>query len=484
MIRPEGAAIMTTELKPDICVIGAGSAGLTVAAAAAAFGVDVVLLEKGRMGGDCLNYGCVPSKALIAAAKHVHAIREAGRFGVKCDDPQVDFQRVHDHVHEVIAEIHHNDSVERFTGLGVNVIQEAGRFVDRRTVVAGDHEIRARRFVVATGSGPLVPPIPGLDGVDYLTNESLFDLTRLPKRLVIIGGGPIGLEMAQAFRRLGSEVTVLEAMKALGKDDPELAGRVVDNVRAEGVDLREGAKVTKVARFGRSGARVTIETDAGEETVDGTHLLVAVGRRANVDGLGLDEAGIAYGNRGITVDDRLRTTNRRVFAAGDITGGYQFTHWAGYHAGLVVRSILFRFGGKVNNDLVPWATYTDPELAHVGLSEDEARERYKDIRVLRWPYAENDRAQTERAPVGTVKVIALPKGRIVGAGIVGRNAGELIALWALVISQKLTVKALTETVLPYPTLSETAKRVAVTFYTPKLDSPWLKRLIRVMRLFG
>jgi len=475
---------MTIELKPDIYVIGAGSAGLTVAAAAAAFGVDVVLLEKGKMGGDCLNYGCVPSKALIAAAKHAHAIREGKAFGVSAGEPQVDFQRVHDHIHEVIDEIHKNDSVERFTGLGVDVIQEAGRFTDRRTVTAGEHEIKARRFVIATGSGPLVPPIPGLDKVDYLTNETLFDLTKLPKHLIIVGGGPIGVEMAQAFRRLGSEVTVLEAFKALGKDDPELAERVLESVRADGVAIREGAKVTKVARFGRSGVRVTVETDDGEETLDGSHLLVAVGRKANVDGLGLDEAGIAHSPRGITVDARLRTTNRRVYAAGDITGGFQFTHWAGYHAGLVVRSILFRFGGKVNNDLIPWATYTDPELAHVGLTEEQARERHGKIHVLRWPYAENDRAQAERAPTGTVKVIALPKGQIVGAAIVGRNAGELIALWALAMSQKLTVKALTETVLPYPTLSETAKRVAVTYYTPKLDSPWLKRMIRFMRLFG
>ena len=475
---------MTIELKPDICVIGAGSAGLTVAAAAAAFGVDVVLLEKGKMGGDCLNYGCVPSKALIAAAKHAHAIREGKAFGVSAGEPQVDFQRVHDHIHEVIDEIHKNDSVERFTGLGVDVIQEAGRFTDRRTVTAGEHEIKARRFVIATGSGPLVPPIPGLDKVDYLTNETLFDLTKLPKHLIIVGGGPIGVEMAQAFRRLGSEVTVLEAFEALGKDVPELAERVLESVRADGVAIREGAKVTKVARFGRSGVRVTVETDDGEETLDGSHLLVAVGRKANVDGLGLDEAGIAHSPRGITVDARLRTTNRRVYAAGDITGGFQFTHWAGYHAGLVVRSILFRFGGKVNNDLIPWATYTDPELAHVGLTEEQARERHGKIHVLRWPYAENDRAQAERAPTGTVKVIALPKGQIVGAAIVGRNAGELIALWALAMSQKLTVKALTETVLPYPTLSETAKRVAVTYYTPKLDSPWLKRMIRFMRLFG
>ncbi len=475
---------MSTLLEPDICVIGAGSAGLTVAAAAAAFGVDVVLLEKGKMGGDCLNYGCVPSKALIAAAKHAHALREGPDFGVSAKDIEVDFQKVHDHIHDVIAEIHKNDSVERFTGLGVNVIQEAGRFSDPETVIAGDYEIKADKFVIASGSGPLVPPIPGLDTVPFLTNETIFDETKLPKHLIVIGGGPIGMEMAQAYRRLGADVTVLEAFKALGKDDPELANQVLDSVRSDGVVIREGAKVTKVATFRRTGVRATIETENGEETVDGTNLLVAVGRRANIDGLGLDEAGIAFTPAGITVDAKLRTTNRKVYAAGDITGGYQFTHWAGYQAGLVVRTILFGFGGKQNNDLIPWATYTDPELAHVGLNEEQARERYGDIRILRWPYSENDRAQTDRSAKGTVKVITRPNGRIVGASIVGRNASELIALWALAISQKHTVKSLTGTVLPYPTLSETAKRVAVTYYTPKLDSPWLKRLIRFRRLFG
>ena len=475
---------MSTLLEPDICVIGAGSAGLTVAAAAAAFGVDVVLLEKGKMGGDCLNYGCVPSKALIAAAKHAHTLREGPDFGVSAKDIEVDFQKVHDHIHDVIAEIHKNDSVERFTGLGVNVIQEAGRFSDPETVIAGDYEIKADKFVIASGSGPLVPPIPGLDTVPFLTNETIFDETKLPKHLIVIGGGPIGMEMAQAYRRLGADVTVLEAFKALGKDDPELANQVLDSVRSDGVVIREGAKVTKVATFRRTGVRATIETENGEETVDGTNLLVAVGRRANIDGLGLDEAGIAFTPAGITVDAKLRTTNRKVYAAGDITGGYQFTHWAGYQAGLVVRTILFGFGGKQNNDLIPWATYTDPELAHVGLNEEQARERYGDIRILRWPYSENDRAQTDRSAKGTVKVITRPNGRIVGASIVGRNASELIALWALAISQKHTVKSLTGTVLPYPTLSETAKRVAVTYYTPKLDSPWLKRLIRFRRLFG
>lgn len=475
---------MSDILRPDICVVGAGSAGLTIAAAGAAFGASVVLVEKGKMGGDCLNYGCVPSKALIAAAKHAHAIVEARAFGVSAGEVKVDYKRVHDHIHEVIAAIHPNDSEERFTALGVNVIRAPGRFSGRRTLMAGETKIRARRFVIAAGSSPLVPPIPGLDTVPFFTNESIFDLTKLPRHLVIIGGGPIGMEIAQAFVRLGAEVTVLEALAAMGHDDPELAGRVVDAVRADGAVIREGAKVVRVAKYGRAGVRVTIETQTGQETIEASDLLVAVGRAPNVGDLGLAEAGVAHDRGGIKVNAKLRTTNRRIYAVGDIAGGYQFTHWAGYHGGLVIRSILFRFGGKVNEDLIAWATFTDPELAHVGLSEEQARQRHRDIQILRWPYAENDRAQTERATTGLVKVIVTKKGRILGAGVVGRNAGELIALWALAASQKLNIKALTGTILPYPTLSETAKRVAVTYFTPSLQNPWLKRLIRFLRLFG
>jgi pyruvate/2-oxoglutarate dehydrogenase complex dihydrolipoamide dehydrogenase (E3) component len=472
---------MAEVLRPDICVIGAGSAGLTVTAAAAAFGVSVVLVEKGRMGGDCLNTGCVPSKALIAAARHAQAIRRAPAFGVKAGEPEVNFQAVHDHIHGVIANIAPNDSAERFTGLGVKVIRAHGRFTGRRTLEAGDYRIRARRFVVATGSSPLLPPIPGLDTVPHLTNESIFDLTRLPGHLIVIGAGPIGLELAQAFVRLGSDVTVLEAKRALAHDDSELAALAIDAVERDGVVLRQGVEIARVARRGRYGVRVALEASAGEETIDGTHLLVATGRQPMIAGLGLEAARIRHNEKGIKVSKRLRTSNRRVYAIGDVTGGHQFTHWGAYQAGLVVRSILFRFGGRMKPDLVPWVTYTDPELAHVGLSEEEARRRHRKIRILRWPIAENDRAQTDRATAGLVKVIVTRRGRILGAGIVGANAGELIAPWALAISQGLTVRALMDTVLPYPTMSETAKRAALSFYTPKLQSPWPRRIIRWLR---
>ncbi len=475
---------MPEMLKPDICVIGAGSGGLTVAATAASFGVDVVLIERDRMGGDCLNFGCVPSKALIAAAKQAHTIHKAPVFGVSAGEPAVDFKAVHDHIHGVIGAIAPNDSVERFTSLGVKVIEAEASFIDRRTVAAGDYQIRPRRFVIATGSQPFVVPIPGLDKVPYLTNETIFDLTKQPGHLIIIGGGPIGIELAQAYARLGSQVTVLEAMTALGKDDPELTARVLDSVRADGVVVRDNTKVIKVAKQGRYGVRVTVDAGDGEETLTGTNLLVATGRTPNVDSLKLDAARVAHSRKGIEVGANLRTSNRRIYAIGDVAGGFQFTHWAGYQAGLVIRAILFRMRARMNNDLVPWATFTDPELAHVGLTEDQARKRAKTIRVLRWPFAENDRAQAERQPVGEVKVITDKKGRILGADIVGAHAGDLIGMWAMAIAKKMTVRDMTSLVLPYPTFAEINKRVSVSFYAPSVLDPRLRRLIRFLRIFG
>jgi pyruvate/2-oxoglutarate dehydrogenase complex dihydrolipoamide dehydrogenase (E3) component len=475
---------MSEVLTPDICVIGAGSAGLTVAAASAAFGVSVVLIEKDKMGGDCLNTGCVPSKALIAAARHAEAIRAAGRFGVKAGEPQTNFAAVMAHVRAVIGAIAPNDSVERFTGLGVTVLSGEARFRDRRTVTVKDKEIRARRFVIATGTRPAVPAIPGLDTIPYLTNESVFDLKRLPSRLIIIGAGPIGLEMAQAFHRLGSEVVVLEAAKALAKDDPELAALLLKKLRAEGIDIREGVKVTRAARRGRTAMRVTLQNGAESTQLDGTHLLVATGRRPELSGLGLREAGVRFDRAGVRVNSKLRTRNRRIYAIGDVAGGPQFTHWAGYQGGLVVRSILFRFGGRVRKNLLPWVTFTDPELAHVGLSEAEAFRRFRHVQILRWPFAENDRAQTERDTEGLVKVLTRKNGTIIGADVLGRDASELIAPYALAVAEGLTVKSLAGTVFPYPTRSETARRAAIAYYAPKLASPWVKRTIRFLRKLG
>ena len=350
--EPTGASQQGQVLDVDFCVIGAGSGGLSVAAAAAAFGQRVVLIEKHKMGGDCLNYGCVPSKALLAAGKRAHLMRNAAAFGIAPVNPLVDPRAVHDHVHDVIAAIAPNDSVERFTGLGVKVITAAARFVDGETVEAGEYRIKARRFVIATGSAPIVPPIAGLKDVPYFTNETIFDNAKRLAHLIIIGGGPIGLELAQAHRRLGSEVTVVEGLKALGKDDPELAAVVLKHLRDEGIDIREGAFVDSVA--GGDG-KVVVKVKVGDafEVIEGTHLLVAAGRRPNIADLGLEAAGIKSDKKGVTVDAGLRTSNKRVFAIGDVAGGLQFTHVANDHAGIVIRRAAVPPAGE--NDGTPRA---------------------------------------------------------------------------------------------------------------------------------
>ncbi len=467
----------------DICVIGAGSGGLSVAAAAAAFGRSVVLIERHKMGGDCLNYGCVPSKALLAAGKRAHAMRTASAFGIAGVDPEVNPRAVHDHVHRVIAAIAPNDSVERFTGLGVRVILAAARFVDRSTVVAGEHRIRARRFVIATGSTPAVPPIPGLDSVPYLTNETIFDNQERLHDLIVIGGGPIGMELAQAHSRLGSRVTVIEAAKALSKDDPELTKVVLEELAAEGVTILENTKVERV-EGGPGRVRVHVAAGDKKEVIEGTHLLLAVGRKPTTADLGLEAAGIRHDAKGIKVNASLKTSNRRVFAIGDVAGGLQFTHVANYHAGIVIRRALFRLPAKVDNKIIPWVTYTDPELAHVGLSEAEAAKSAGKINVLRWPYHENDRAQTERETVGQIKVVTAKNGRILGATIVGAQAGELIQMWALAISQKMKIKAMIGWVSPYPTLGEINKRAAYRYYATAPNNPTVRKIIKFLAKFG
>jgi pyruvate/2-oxoglutarate dehydrogenase complex dihydrolipoamide dehydrogenase (E3) component len=471
-------------LTPDICVIGAGSGGLSVAAAAAAFGVPVVLIEKGRMGGDCLNYGCVPSKALLAAARHATDQRRAAPFGLKLPRAEVDFAKVNAHVHGVIAAIAPNDSRERFTGLGVQVIEGTARFKDKATVAVGDKfDIRARRFVIATGSSPAVPPIPGLSETPYLTNETIFELKRCPEHLIIIGGGPIGLELAQAHCRLGARVTVLEAAMPLSKDDPECAAIVLAALARDGVVIRAGVKVVRIARSGDR-VQAVIEGAGREETLEGSDLLIAAGRKANVAGLDLEAAGIRYQPSGILVGHGLRTTNRRVYAIGDVAGGLQFTHVANYHAGIVIRNALFRLPAKANEEIIPWVTFTDPELAHVGLTEAQARARHKAIRVLRWPYHENDRAQAERDTHGHIKIITKKNGLILGATIVGAHAGELITTWTLALSRSLNIRAMTGIVVPYPTLSEIGRRAAISYFVPSLSNPRVRRLINFLRRFG
>ncbi|MEL6317775.1 MAG: FAD-dependent oxidoreductase, partial [Pseudomonadota bacterium] len=435
-------------------------------------------------GGDCLNTGCVPSKALIAAAAKAQAQRDGAAFGVAAREPEVDFGAVMDHVHGVIAAIAPHDSQERFEGLGVRVIRERGRFTGPREVEAGAARIRARRFVIATGSRPRTPDVPGLAETPHLTNETVFGLRTRPRRLVVLGAGPIGLELAQAFRRLGSEVVVLEPGRALAKEDPELAAVALARLRAEGVEIREGATPARVERAGSAeddGVRVAL-ADGG--TVEGSHLLVAAGRTPTIEGLGLEAAGVETAKGAITVDARLRTSNRKIFAIGDVTGGLQFTHAAGYDAGVVIRNALFRIPAKASAAHMPWATYTDPEIAQAGLTEAAATAQGLTVETIVWRFKDNDRAQAERDTDGMVKVVATPKGKVLGAGVVGPHAGELIQIWALALSKGLTLKDLTGMIAPYPTLGEASKRAAGQFFAPKLFGPTARFVVRSLLKLG
>jgi len=464
-------------------VIGGGSGGLSVAAGASQMGATVALVEKAEMGGDCLNTGCVPSKAILAAGHVAQSMREAEAFGIRSEEPQVDWQGVHDHVHGVIASIAPNDSQERFEGLGVTVIRAAGEFVDKRTLKAGNQLIRAKYFVLATGSSAFVPPIDGLDQVDYFTNENIFTNKEPVDHLIVIGGGPIGIELAQAHRRLGAKVTVMEMARLLMKDDPELTKIVIDRLTDEGITFYEGGRDLTIEKTADGSIAARCATDAGKQCVTGSHLLIATGRRANVNGLNLEAAGVNYSPRGVEVDARLRSSNKRIFAIGDVAGPYQFTHMAAYQAGIVIRNMLFKLPAKVDYSAVPWVTYTDPELAHVGMTEADAGKAGREVKVLRWQFAENDRAQAERRTEGLVKVITSPKGHILGASIVGIHAGELIQPWVLAVSQKMKIGAMASMIAPYPTLAEVNKRIAGSFYTDTLYSSKVKAVVRFLMRF-
>ena len=457
---------MAETLHCDLCVIGAGSGGLTLAAGASQMGASVVLIERGQMGGECLYSGCVPSKALLSAA--------AGGAG---------FAEAFDHVRRTIRAIAPQDSRERFEGLGVRVIAENARFTGRRSVAAGNFEIRARRYVLATGSIPHVPPLPGISDVPVLTNETLFTACPQPRHLLVLGGGPMGVEMAQAFRRLGAEVSLIEEREILPRDDAELAAVIRDRLVAEGVGLYENHAAVGVAREGED-IRLTCNGTGGAVEISGSHLLVAAGRRANIEALGLDAAGVATRDGALVLDRRLRTTNRRIFAVGDVAGPYRFTHMAAYQAGIVLRNALFRLPAKANYRAVPWVTYSDPELAHVGLSEDAARRAGIKFQILRHPFAENDRAIATGRTEGLIKLVVAPGGRILGASIAGAGAGELIHAWSLAVSRRLKVSAMAQTITPYPTLSEAGTRAAGSYYAPKLFSPRTKRIVRFLQRLG
>lgn len=459
----------------DLVIIGGGAGGLVVASVASQLGLKVTLIEKeDKLGGDCLHYGCIPSKTLIHAAKVASLMRRGNEFGLQSVEPVVDLGKVNDHVQEVIDKIQPHDDPERFRAYGCEVLFGHARFISAHEVQVNDETVRGRRFVIATGSRPFIPPIPGLEQAGYLTNLELFSLRELPKRLVVLGGGPIGLEMGQAFARLGSSVTILQRpSQLLAKDDRELAAVLQDKLTKEGIAVHTSTQATEVHKDGdtkivKCNRDLEIETD---------EILVAVGRSPNTQGLGLETIDIQHNKQGILVDQRLRTTQKHIYACGDVCGPYPFTHMAEYQAGIVISNTVFRFPKKVDYHIVPRVTFTDPELAQVGLTEDEARAQGKTPTVLRFDFKDNDRALTENSNTGLIKVIAY-KNRILGASILGPHAGELIHEFALAMKMRAKLGDISATIHAYPTLSQINRRAINSFYAPKLFSPRTRKIVR------
>ncbi len=473
--------------RTDIVIIGAGAAGLSVAALSAALGLRVVLVERGRMGGDCLNYGCVPSKALLAAGHAAQAARDAARFGIHTGPVSVDWAAVQAHVQGAIAAIAPNDSVARFRGMGVDVIQASAHFTAPDEIEAGTRRIRFRRCVIAAGSSAIVPDLPGLAGLPYLTNETLFDLAEPPEHLLILGGGPIGIEMAQAHARLGCAVTLVEAAASIaGRDDPEAVDGLRQALARGGVTILEGTAAV-AAEPDPQGLALLL---ADGRRIAGSHLLLALGRAPRLAALDLAAGGIAATARGIATGADLRSTsNRRVWAAGDIAdptgiGPRAFTHVASQHAGLIARSMLFRLPARLSYDALPRVTYCDPELAQVGLTEAEARAAGRLHEVVRWPLAENDRAVAEGIEAGFVKLVLDRRGRLVGATVLAPRAGDWAGMFGLMIGRAMPLTALAGLVLPYPTLPEAAKRAATDYLGGKLLTPLVKRIAGLLMRLG
>lgn len=465
-----------TSYSADICVIGGGSGGLSVAAGASQMGANVILVEADKMGGDCLNYGCVPSKALLKAGHIAQIHRSSETYGIQSHIPQIDFKAVHKHIKGAIAKIEPHDSVERFEKLGVTVLKAHAEFIDPHTIKAGTDSVTAKYFVIATGSKAFLPPIAGLDKTPYFINETIFEQTSCPDHLIIIGGGPIGMEMAQAHRRLGAKVTLIDKT-IMPNDDPELVQVVRKSLEKDGVTFIEGEFVESVA-YNEVRNIVTVTTATVK--IEGSHILVAAGRVPFLKGLGLDTAGILYTPKGINVNDHLQTNHKHIYAIGDCIGGLQFTHVAGYHAGIVIRNILFKLPAKSDLSACPWVTYTDPELAHVGLTDVQARKANYDITVTTVPFRDNDRAIAENDHEGFIKLVTTKKGKILGASIVAPGAGDLILPWVQALQNRWTVSKMASFIAPYPTRSEISKRVAGAFFTPKLYSHTTKVIVRFL----
>ncbi|WP_421857209.1 dihydrolipoyl dehydrogenase family protein [Oceanicaulis sp.] len=467
-------------IKADLAIIGAGAAGLVTASGAAQLGRKVVLFEAGEMGGDCLNYGCVPSKAILTAAHKVQAIRDASKYGITVGEPSVDFAKVRETIQTAITTIEPNDSQERFEGFGVKVVREYARFENEDTLVSDSVEVKAKRIVVATGTRAFIPPIDGLSGAPYLTNETIWSLETLPEHLIVLGAGPIGAELGQAFRRLGSDVTIIEAGVPLARFEPEHAALVTDALMRDGVTLHAGLSASKVSHDD-TGVSVTLSDG---QSVSGSHILVATGRKPVTDGLNLEAAGVETDARGIVCDDRLRTSNKRVLAAGDIAGKGGLTHLAGWHGSVILRNLYYGLSTGQSSQPIPGAVYTDPPIAQVGLTEAQARAEHGDtIKIASWGFDDNDRAIAETDVRGGVKLILGKGGKVLGAHAAGARADDLIQIAGGVMARGGTVRDLTSPVAPYPTRGEIFKRAAGSYYEPVVFGAMAKLLARVLSAF-
>lgn len=460
-----------------IIVIGGGSGGLVVASGAATLGAKVALIEGDKMGGDCLNTGCVPSKSFLKAAHLAKDIERSKDFGIHAEIQSINMQGVMNHVRHVIKEIEPHDSIERFEGLGVKVFKGYGHFVDAHTIKINDTVITGKNIVIATGSDANVPPIKGLNDVPYLTNKTVFQLDTLPKHLIVLGAGPIGLELGQGFKHLGSQVTIIDQAKQLfSKDDPEVAGLMKDVFTKDGITLKLSAKILEVLSSDDQ-IEVVIEVDGIKETIAGDQLLVALGRKPNTGSLNLEKSGVKLNSRAyIETNNKLQTNVKHIYACGDVTGPYLFTHMAGYQAGIVIRNTIFKLGAKVNYQHIPWTTYTKPEVAHVGLTEDMAKAEnlYADHYLIN--LSDMDRAKAEKDRQGFLKVIVDKKKRLIGATLVGEKAGEQIPIASLAIKNKMTLSAFMSIIYAYPTEAEIFKFAALDAMKSNFK-PWQKKIV-------
>lgn len=469
----------------DVIVIGGGAAGLVAATGTAALCARTALIEKKELGGDCTWYGCIPSKALLKSAQVFSLAKRFKDFGISGGAQNTyDSSLVMAHVRDVIKKISTHHPAEVFEKKGIRVLFGDPKFLDQNTIVLKGQKISAKRFIIASGSHPMMPPIEGLKGINYLTNENVFDLEALPKSLAVLGGGPIGMELSLAFARLGVEVSIIEMFdRLMVREDKEIADVLIDKFKAEGIKIYTGKKAV---RFSKDDEMVSItleDKDKKQSVVKAEKVLVTVGRAANVQGLDLEKAGVKYSNKGVEVDATLRTSAKNIYACGDVAGPYQFSHMAEYQAIIVVGNALFPFTRRVDYSVVPWCTFTDPEVARVGLTEDEAKAKYKDIKVYRSLYSGNDRAVTDIEERGLAKVITDKKGYILGAHIVGANAGEIIHEYVLAKSSKLKIRTISSAIHIYPTLAQVVKRSADQYYIDMMNVAWLKGLFRLMLKF-